>query len=74
MIERQVEIGRCFGMEMNVEETKVMRISMETSPLQILIDQKQLENVKCFDCLGSITTNNTRYVREIKSKIVWQKH
>ena len=26
MIDRLTEIGRCYGMEMNMEKTKVMRI------------------------------------------------
>jgi hypothetical protein len=26
MIDELIEIGRCYGMEMNVEKTKVMRI------------------------------------------------
>ena len=30
------------------EKTKVMRISKQPSPITITIDQKQLENVKCF--------------------------
>ena len=34
MVDRLVEIGRCCRMEMNVEETKVMRISRQTSPIQ----------------------------------------
>jgi hypothetical protein len=29
MTERPIEIGRCYGMEMNVEKTKVMRISRQ---------------------------------------------
>jgi hypothetical protein len=29
MIDRIIEIGRCYGMEMNVEKTKVMRISRQ---------------------------------------------
>jgi len=44
-IDKLVEIGRCYGMEMNVEKTKVMRISRQPSPVTIIIDQKQLENV-----------------------------
>jgi uncharacterized protein (DUF2147 family) len=40
MICRLIEIGRYYGMEMNVEITKVMRISREVSPVQIMIDQK----------------------------------
>jgi hypothetical protein len=35
-------------MEMNVEKTKVMRISRRPSPVTIMIDQKQLENVEYF--------------------------
>jgi hypothetical protein len=27
MIDKVIEIGRCYGIEMNVEKTKVMRIS-----------------------------------------------
>jgi hypothetical protein len=44
-IDRLTEIGRRYGMEMNVEKTKIMRISMQPSPIQIMIDEKQLENV-----------------------------
>jgi hypothetical protein len=40
MIGRLVEIDRCYGMEMNVEKTKIMRILREPSSLQIMIDQK----------------------------------
>jgi hypothetical protein len=32
MIDRLIEIGRCYGMEMNVEKTKVMRTSRPTNP------------------------------------------
>jgi len=49
MIDKLIEIGSCYGMEMNVEKTKVMRISRQPSPVTIMIDQKQLENVKCFN-------------------------
>jgi hypothetical protein len=34
-------------MEMNVEKTKVMRISRQPSPVKIMIDQKQ-KLVKCY--------------------------
>jgi hypothetical protein len=29
MIGKLIEIGRCYGMEMNVEKTKVIRISRQ---------------------------------------------
>jgi len=32
MIDKLIEIGRCYGMEMNVEKTKAMRISRQTIP------------------------------------------
>ena len=56
MIDKLIEIGSCYGMEMNVEKTKVMRISRQPSPVTIMIDQKQLENVKCFKYLGRLLT------------------
>jgi hypothetical protein len=37
-----------YGMEMNVEKTKVMRISRQPSPVTIMIDQKQPENVEYY--------------------------
>jgi hypothetical protein len=40
MIDKLIDIGRCYGMEMNVEKTKVMRISRQQSPVTIMIDQK----------------------------------
>jgi len=36
MSERLSETGRCYGMEMNVEKHKVMRISRQPTPLQIM--------------------------------------
>jgi len=38
MIKRQFAIERLYGMEMNVERTKVMRISRQPSPIQNVID------------------------------------
>jgi hypothetical protein len=69
MIDRLTEIGRCYGMEINVEKTKVMRISSEPSPAQIMIDQKQLLNMQYFNYLHSMITNNARCTLEFKSRI-----
>jgi hypothetical protein len=46
MIDRLMEIGRRYGMEMNIKNTKVMRILRQPSPAQIMTDQKQPENVE----------------------------
>jgi hypothetical protein len=48
MIGKVIEIGGCYGMEMNVEKTKVMRISRQTFPVKIMIDHKQLKNAESF--------------------------
>jgi hypothetical protein len=66
MIDKLIEIGKCYGMEMNVEKTKVMRISRQSLQLKIMIDQKQLENVESFKNFGSILTNDGRRTCEIK--------
>jgi hypothetical protein len=37
MINKLIEIGRCYGMEINVEKTKLMKISRQPSPIKIMI-------------------------------------
>ena len=73
MIDKLIELGSCYGMEMNVEKTKVMRISRHPSPVTIMMDQKQLENVECFKYLGSLLTNDGRCTCEIKSTVAMAK-
>jgi hypothetical protein len=51
----------------------VVRSSREPSPVQIMTDQKQLENVEYSRYLGSMITNEARCTREIKSRIVMSK-
>jgi hypothetical protein len=58
---------------MNVEKTKVMRISRQPFPVKITIDQKQLENVESFKYLCSILTNDERCTCEIKCRIAMAK-
>jgi alkyl hydroperoxide reductase subunit AhpC len=72
-MDRLIEIGRRYGMEMNVEKTKVMRISRQPHLTKIIIDQKQLEIVEYFNYLRSMITNDARFTREIKSTIVMAK-
>ena len=45
MIDKLIEIGGCYGMQMNVEKAKVMRILRQPFSIKIVINQKQLENV-----------------------------
>jgi hypothetical protein len=73
MIDRLIEIGRRYGMEMNGEKTKVMRISRQPSPIKIMIDQMQLDNVEYFNYFGSTTTNDARCILKIESRIAMTK-
>jgi hypothetical protein len=59
-------------MEMNVEKTKILRISRQPFPSQITVDQKQLKNVEYFNYVCSMTTNDASCTREIKSGIAIQ--
>jgi hypothetical protein len=56
-------------MEMNVEKSKVMRISKPPSPVQIMIDQKHLRNVKYVNSFGCLITSDAICAHEIKSRI-----
>jgi hypothetical protein len=58
---------------MNVEKTKVMRISRQPFPVKRMTDQKQLQNVESFKYLGSMLTNDGRSSCEIKSRIAMAK-
>ena len=50
-----------------------MKISRQPSLVTITIDQKQLENVKCFKYLGSMLTDDVRCTCEIKCSIAMAK-
>ena len=73
MIDKLIENGRCHGIEINVEKTKLMRISRQPFPVKIIIDQNQLENVESFKYLFSILTNEGRCNCKIKCRIAMAK-
>jgi hypothetical protein len=50
--DRLIEIGRCYGMEMNVKNTKAMRILRQSSPLQITINNKTTGDCGIYQLLG----------------------
>jgi hypothetical protein len=68
--DRLTESGECYGMEINVEKTQIMRISRQPSPVHVMILQKLLENVEYLNYFGSLISNNARCTREIKPRIV----
>jgi len=53
---------------MHVGITEVKRSSRQPSQVQIMIDQKQLENVGYFNRLCSMITNYAKYTHQIKSR------
>ena len=70
VIDRLIEIGRCYEMEINVQIIKLMAVSRRPTPASILIDQKQIEYVEYFNYLASLVTHDARCVSEIKSRVI----
>jgi hypothetical protein len=73
IIDRVIEIVMCGGMEMNVEKTKVIRLSWEPFTAHFMIDQKKPENVEYFSYLGSMIAADALFACEIKSRITMAK-
>jgi len=73
MSDKLTEIGRCYGMEMNMEKTKVMRISRQPIQVKIMVDQKQLENVESFKYLGSIYQMMEDVLVKLNVRLLWLK-
>jgi len=71
--DRLTEVRKFYGMEMNVVKTKVMSISRQPSPIHIMMDQKQLDDVEYFNSVGSMLTNDARCRREMNSRIAMAK-
>jgi hypothetical protein len=67
------ESGICCEMEMNGDKIKIKRISRQTSIVEIMIDQKQLENVEYFNNLGNMIADDARCARGIKCRIATPK-
>jgi hypothetical protein len=53
--------------------TKLIGISRQPFSVQILIDQKQLENLEYFNYLGTMTASDSRYRRKIYTELPWEK-
>jgi hypothetical protein len=69
MIDKLIENGGCYGMEMNEKKNKCNENFETTIPIKMMIDQKQLENVESFKYLGSNLKNYGRCTCEIKCRI-----
>jgi hypothetical protein len=68
-----------YGMGMNLEKTEKIRISRQTFPFGIMMNQKRQGIVEYFKCLGNIITNyakcahDTRYV-SVVAKAAFKKN
>jgi hypothetical protein len=65
-IDKLTVTGRCYGIEINEEKSKVKRISRQIYPLKIMTEQRKQDNVEFFNYLGSMITNDARCRREIQ--------
>ena len=73
MMNKLVETGKKYGMEINTEKSKVMRISKREEPLKINVDNRELENVMHFKYLGSLLTKDASCTKEIRARIAMAK-
>ena len=66
------EVGKQFGMKINIKKTKVMVVSRKpNSPkINIAIDGQQIEQVTSYMYLGSLITEDVRCEKEIKRRIM----
>jgi hypothetical protein len=69
--DRLIEIGKC-GTVINVGKTRAMRISRQPPTVQIIIYQKQLDNVEYLNYLGSMIINAS-CTCEMKSRMTMTK-
>jgi hypothetical protein len=65
MVNRLVDIGRKYGMEINIDKSQVMTVS-----LQIKVNNRELKEVDHFKYLGSVLTRDGYCTKEIKMRIV----
>ena len=67
MVNRLVDTGRKYGMEMNIDKSQVMRVSRSNESLQIKVNNTELKEVDHFMYLGSVLTRGGYCTREIKN-------
>ena len=72
LISKINEVGKQFGMKINIKKTKAMVVSKKpNSPkINIAIDGEQIEQVTSYMYLGSSITEDGRSEKEIKRRIM----
>ena len=66
------EVGKQFGMKINIKKTKAMVVSKKpiTPKINIAIDGQHIEQVTSYMYLGSLITEDGRCEKEIKRRIM----
>jgi Reverse transcriptase (RNA-dependent DNA polymerase). len=73
MVNRLVDNGRKYGMEINIDRSQVMRDYRNNESLQIIVNYRELKEVDHFKYLGSVITRDGYCTREIKKRIALAK-
>ena len=73
MVNRLVDTGRKYGMEINIDKSQVMRVSRSNESLQIKVSNSELNEIDCFKNLRSVLTRGSYCTREIKMRIAMPK-
>ena len=72
MVNRLVETGRKYGMEINIDKSQVMRVSRSNESLQIKVNNRELKWVDHFKYIGRVLTSDGYSKREIFSHSYWR--
>ena len=69
MVNRLVDTGRKYGMEINIDKSQIMRVSRNNESLQIKVGNRELKEVSHFKYLESVLTRDGYCTRKIKMRI-----
>ena len=69
MLNRLVDTGRKYGMEINIDISQVIRVSRSNESLQNKVNNRGLKEVDHFKYLGSVLTRDGYCTRDIKIRI-----
>jgi hypothetical protein len=84
LVDRLVTAGKEYNLEINTSKTKVMAV--DGNPAKILVEGKELEQVKRFQYLGSAITEDAKSMQDFKERLaigtavmtalkrIWQGH
>ena len=66
MVNRLVDTGRKYGMEINIGKSQVRRVSRGNESLRIKVNNRELKEIDHFKYRGSVLTRDGYCTREIK--------